>query len=79
MKTRHSPNRQAGSAVVVFIVLLGIMLALVAANGKTLVVLKKDLQLIERQQVRRLEKSQTNAPASAPSITLETKSTPATP
>ena len=76
MKTRSTPKCRTGSAVVVFIVLLGIMLALVAANGKTLVILKKDLQLIERRQIQRLEHSQTNAP---PSGTRESKPTPAAP
>jgi hypothetical protein len=69
-------SREQGSAVVMFIILLGIMLALVAANGKTLVVLKKDLQLIERRQIQRLERSQTNA--STP-VTIESRTAPATP
>lgn len=52
---------QRGSAVVIFLALLAIMLVMVAANGKTLVLLKKELQLIEHKQVQRLEQSQTNA------------------
>jgi Tfp pilus assembly protein FimT len=62
--------------VFIFLALLAIMLVMVAANGKTLVLLKKELQLIERQQVQRLERSQTNA---VPSNLRETKPAPASP
>lgn len=54
-------GQQRGSAVVIFLALLAIMLILVAANGRTVVLLKKELQLIEHKQVQRLERSQTNA------------------
>lgn len=53
---------QRGSAVVVFLALLSIMLLLVAANGKVLILLKKELRLTEQRQVQRLEQSQINAP-----------------
>jgi hypothetical protein len=46
---------------VVLITLLAIMLVLVAANGRTLVLLKKEIRLIEHRQVQRLERSLTNA------------------
>ena len=54
-------NRERGSAVVVLLVLLTIMLILVAANGKTLLNLQKEMKLLERQQVHHLNTVQTNA------------------
>jgi hypothetical protein len=69
----ESPVRRSerASAVVIFLALLAIMLVLVAANGRTLLLLKKDLRLIEQRQVQRLQRSQTNAVslATAPSPT----------
>lgn len=53
--------RQRGSAVAVLLVMLAIMLILVAANGKTLLHLQKELKFIERQQTQRLNAAQTNA------------------
>ena len=76
MKTLPARNLDRGSAVVLFIVLLGVMLALVAANGKTLSILKKDLQSIERRQAQRLQGYQTNAPNS---VVLEAASVKAVP
>jgi len=60
---RHEPTR--GSAVVMFLALLAIMLVLVAANGKTLLLLKKDMRLIEQRQIQRLGFAQTNGVNSA--------------
>jgi hypothetical protein len=68
-------HSRSGSAVVIFLALLAIMLVLVAANGRTLLLLKKDLRLIEQRQVQRLERSQTNAVSQAPTPA----STPVTP
>ena len=53
--------RQRGSAVAVLLVMLAIMLILVAANGKTLLHLHKELKFIERQQTQRLNAARTNA------------------
>ncbi len=72
----RSADSQSGSAVVIFLALLAIMLVLVAANGKTLLLMKKELQLIEHKQVQRLERSQTNT---ASPTSLEAKPTPAAP
>jgi len=41
--------------------MLAIMLILVAANGKALLHLQKELRFIERQQTHRLNAAQTNA------------------
>jgi len=54
-------GRERGSAVAVLLVMLAIMLILVAANGKTLLHLQKELRFIERQQTQRLNAAQTNA------------------
>lgn len=64
--TALSRARQRGSAVAVLLVMLAIMLILVAANGKTLLHLQKELRFIERQQTQRLNAAQTNAIVVAP-------------
>lgn len=53
--------RQRGTAVVVLLAMLAIMMILVAANGRTIFHLQRELRLIERQQVQRLNAAQTNA------------------
>ncbi len=50
-----------GSATVIFIALLAIMLILVMANGKSLFLLHGEVKLLEQQQVKRLNASQTNS------------------
>ena len=47
-------RRDHGSAVVVMIVLLGLMLIFVFANVKTLHFMKRELKLIETRQLQRL-------------------------
>lgn len=47
-------RRNHGSAVVVMIVLLGLMLIFVFANVKTLHFLNRELKLIEKRQLQRL-------------------------
>lgn len=46
--------RNAGSAVVVMIALLGLMLVFVGANLKTLHFLSREIKLIDTRQVHRL-------------------------
>jgi Tfp pilus assembly protein FimT len=55
------PGCQNGSAVLVFITLLAIMVILAAANGNALVNLHRETKLLEQRQVERLNDSQTNA------------------
>jgi hypothetical protein len=59
MKTfsTSSPTRQSqrGSAVLVMLALMGIMLALVAANAVSVHVLDRELQLLDHKQQHRLE------------------------
>jgi hypothetical protein len=72
---RHRSD-QRGSAVLIFLILLSVMLVLVAANGRTLNSLKREIRLIEQSQVRRLERSQTGA--ASPAL-FEAKPAPAAP
>jgi hypothetical protein len=68
-----SPHHRgrSGSAVIVVMALLTIILIYVAANLRTLYVLGGELRLLERRQVQRLEKAGqgTNAPAVARAAT----------
>jgi len=69
--TRQNRN---GSATLIFIALLAIMLLLVVANGKSLFHLHREIKLLEQKQIKRLNASQTNAVAAAQSpIIVETK------
>ena len=61
-RERRAPWRsEGGSATVVFIALLSIMVILVMVNGKALFRLHREVKLIEQQQIQRLNMSQTNA------------------
>ena len=51
-----------GSAVLLFITLLAIMMILFVANGRVLVQLRSNVKLLEHRQIHRLETSATNAP-----------------
>ncbi len=54
-------RRQNGSAVLLFITLLAIMLMLITANGSALLHLHRELKLLDQRQIKRLNASQTNA------------------
>jgi Zn-dependent protease len=54
-------HRQNGSAVLVFITLLAIMVILTAANSSNLLHLHRELKLLDQRQIKRLNASQTNA------------------
>jgi len=61
----HQPRRrQQGMAVIVVLALLGIMLLYVGANTRSLRDLGRELKLLERQQIKRLNSRTafTNAP-----------------
>jgi hypothetical protein len=70
-------HRQSGSAVLVFITLLAIMLLLITANSSTLLHLHRELKLLDQRQVERLNTSQTNATdrATLPPVPAETRGT----
>jgi hypothetical protein len=60
---RFNPSRhshQSGSAVLIFVTLLAIMLMLITANSSALLHLHHELKLLDRRQVERLNASQTN-------------------
>ena len=69
------PRRQSGSAVIVVMALLALILIYVASNLRTLTNLGRELKLLERQQTRRLQAiaPNTNSP---PAITISTNATP---
>jgi integral membrane sensor domain MASE1 len=56
-------GNERGMATVVFIALLAIMVILITANGKALFRLHREIKLVEQQQVKRLNASQTNSVA----------------
>ena len=59
---RVAPKRsEGGSATIVFIALLAIMVILVTVNGKALFRLHREVRFIEQQQIKRINASQTNA------------------
>lgn len=68
-------RRQAGSAVIVVMALLAIILVYVAGNLRTLNSLDRELKLLERQQIRHLQVAArtTNAP---PTAVMTTNSVP---
>jgi hypothetical protein len=68
-------RRQSGSAVIVVMALLAIILVYVAGNLRTLNNLGRELKLVERQQTRRLQRAAqtTNTP---PAITVATNAVP---
>ena len=62
---RSCYHRQSGSAVLIFITLLAIMLMLITANSSTLIHLHRELKLLDQRQVERLNASQTNITTTA--------------
>ncbi len=71
----RSPHRQSGSAVIIVMTLLALILIYVAGNLRTLTNLGRELKLVERQQIHRLQNT-TPKTNSAPAITIRTNSTP---
>lgn len=53
MKRSHT-RRNTGSATIAMLVLLSILLIFVLANVKTLTFLKRELNLVEKRQLQRL-------------------------
>jgi len=71
----RSTSRQSGSAVIVIMALLAILLLYMSYNLKTLANLGRQLRLLERQQTRRLQTAalKTNSP---PALIISTNSFP---
>ncbi len=61
-------HKERGIVTIILIILLAIMLILSMAEARALYVLHDRLRLLERQQIRRLNTSQTNAPAEVHSL-----------
>jgi hypothetical protein len=57
-ETPRRPTRQSGTAVIVVLVIIAILMIYVAGNIRTLHNVGKELRLIEQKQVHRLEKPQ---------------------
>ena len=53
-RNRKSRTSERGSATIVMIALLAIMLILILANSRTLFGLQRELKLIERHQIERV-------------------------
>ena len=53
-RNQESRTTERGSATLVMISLLAIMIILILANSRTLFNLQRELKLIERQQIERL-------------------------
>ena len=53
-RNQESRTTERGSATLVMIALLAIMLILILANSRTLFNLQRELKLIERQQIERV-------------------------
>lgn len=60
-RERRAPRRsERGSATVIFIALLGIMLILVTAESRALFHLHREVKFLEQQQIKRLNAQPTN-------------------
>jgi len=67
---RAAPKRsEAGSAVLLFISLLAIMMILVTAESRALFHLHREVKFLEQQQIKRLNGPQTNAVVAAITVT----------
>jgi hypothetical protein len=55
------PRTEHGMATVIFIALLAIMLILVTAESRALIQLRREVKLLQQQQIKRLNFSQTNS------------------
>jgi hypothetical protein len=51
---------ERGMATVIFIALLAIMLILVMAESRALIQLRREVKFLQKQQIKRLNLSQTN-------------------
>ncbi len=56
-------QNERGSTVILFTALLTIMVILVGANSRSLFHLHREIKLLEQQQIKRLDASQTNTVA----------------
>ena len=57
------PGRQRGSALVMLLGLIAMLLVVSAANNHSVTWLRRELRLVEQQQAKRLNAFATNSPA----------------
>ena len=62
---RRSRPRERGMATVLFIALLAIMMVLVMVESQALIRLRREVKLMEQQQIKRLNTPPTNAVSTA--------------
>jgi len=60
IRRKHFNRRERGMATLVFIALLAIMLILVMAESRALLLLHREVKLLEQQQIKRLNAAPTN-------------------
>jgi hypothetical protein len=70
---KKSRQNEDGMVTVVFIALMAIMLMLVMADCKSLFRLHREIKLLEQNQIKRLNLSQTNEAGATQSPKSETK------
>jgi hypothetical protein len=58
-------RREGGVITVIFIALLAIMMILLMVESKSLIRLRREVKLIEQQQIKRLTPPQTNTVSTA--------------
>jgi hypothetical protein len=63
MRTHSNRRTERGMATVVFIALLAIMMILVTTESRALIGLRREVKLLQKQQIKRLDLSQTNSVA----------------
>lgn len=75
LHTPHFTRKESGSAVIVIMALLSILLLYMAYNLRTLANLGRELRLLERQQTHRLQAiaTKTNSP---PALIINTNTKP---
>jgi hypothetical protein len=61
LREQSGRGRERGMATVIFIALLAIMLILVTAESRALIQLRHEVKLLQKQQIKRLNLSQSNS------------------
>jgi hypothetical protein len=59
----NRPRSESGSAVIVVMVMLGIMMIFFATNLVTIKTLTRELKSVEKKQIERLHSGQSEAPS----------------
>ena len=61
LREQSGRGGERGMATVIFIALLAIMLILVTAESRALIQLRHEVKLLQKQQIKRLNLSQSNS------------------